>query len=100
MVEFGSRDKVPEDIKPGTGNSLLRSLYQQTKLLENNGYTFSSESEYLFTMAFTHKSFKDDEMFRTDPVFADQKLKDALNHFNYEKLELLGDSIVNLCILK
>jgi len=79
---------------------LLKSLYQQTKLLENNGYTFSSESEYLFTMAFTHKSFKDDEMFRTDPVFADQKLKDALNHFNYEKLELLGDSIVNLCILK
>lgn len=63
--------------------------------MDLNGIVFKGD-DFLPIQAFTHVSFKD------DPIFtgASQSLRDKLEHFNYEKLEYLGDVIINLSVIK
>ena len=51
---------------------------------------------YLLLQAFCHVSFKDDPLFVREHQDTRQKLK----LFNYERLEYLGDTILNLSVVK
>lgn len=55
------------------------------------------DNQYLFLQAFTHVSFKDDPLFAKEP---NKSIREDLFHFNYERLEYIGDVIMNLSVVK
>ncbi len=60
----------------------------------NHGLNFE-ENEGLILQAFTHSSFKDHHLM----VREEENIRNNLEFFNYETLEHLGDTIVNLALI-
>ena len=61
--------------------------------MSNKGLKFD-ENEGLLLQAFTHSSFKDHYLM----VREEEKIRKNLEFFNYETLNHLGDTIVNLAV--
>jgi dsRNA-specific ribonuclease len=62
--------------------------------MRNHGLNFD-ENEGLILQAFTHSSFKDHHLM----VGVKDEIRKKLEFFNYETLEHLGDTIVNLALI-